>query len=64
MDGHARSVQRSRSQGSGTSTVAQLLLKLTFGACCADAGASKNGYSLKPNTPAVMFAGKRRRDVL
>ena len=34
------------------------MLKLTFGTCLASAGASKNGYSLKPNTFAVRFAGK------
>ena len=31
--------------------------KLTFGTCLASAGASKNGYSLKPNIFAVTLAG-------
>ena len=31
--------------------------KLTFGTCLASGGAWKNGYSLKPNTLAVRFAG-------
>ena len=38
--------------------------KLTFGTCFASGGASKNGYSLKPNSFAVMFAGNCRRAVL
>src|SRR6185369_13285518 len=40
------------------------LLKFTFGTVLASGGAWKNGYSLKPNTFAVRFAGNCRRDVL
>src|SRR5215203_4054603 len=38
--------------------------KFTFGACCASFGASKYGYSLKPNIFAVRFEGNFRREVL
>ena len=44
--------------------VAHRVLKLTFGTCLASAGASKNGYSLKPNAFAVRFPGNCRREVL
>ena len=36
----------------------------TFGASLAEGGASKNLYSLNPNSFAVTFAGNCRRDVL
>ena len=48
----------------GRSTGRLGLLKLTFGTCLASGGASKNGYSLKPNIFAVRFAGNCRRAVL
>src|SRR5437899_13026892 len=40
------------------------LVKVTFGACLASGGAWKYGYSLKPNTFAVTFAGNCRRAAL
>ena len=38
--------------------------KFTFGTCSAAVGALKSGYSLKPKTLAVTFAGNCRRAVL
>jgi len=40
------------------------LEKFTFGTCFASAGASNNGYSLKPNNLAVRLPGNCRRAVL
>src|SRR5262249_13351650 len=57
-------VPRSETREKANRNVRAYDLKLTFGACLASGGASKNGCSLKPKSFAVRFAGNCRVEVL